>query len=156
MKKRGILVPERDVLDKLPRKEGRRTWREVLRDVWLAFRGKTFVTMRGYCFRCGSGFHIEAYQDCRFPLRPKCRCEDPVSLDMMRFNATSYWPTQLMKTAPSFVLEAKTGDHLTYEEAEELERRVGYGSEWWEEDTVEAIKNRGAVRAEHQAFENDS
>ncbi len=144
---------DRSILDKLPKKQvlRPRTWRHVLRDVWLALRGRTFVTMRGYCFHCKKRFHVEAYQDCLFPIRPRCGCVDPVSLDMMHFNDSDYFPTQLMREAPTLVLETKTGDHLTYKEAQELEHRVGYGEKWWEKDTIEAIKNRGAVRKEHEA-----
>jgi hypothetical protein len=143
---------DRSILDKLPAKNPyrKRAWREVLRDAWLGLRGKTFVTMRGHCFRCGRRFHIECYQDCLFPIRPRCGCEDPVSLDMMNFNGSSYWPTQLMKENPASVLEVKTGDHLTIEESKALEERVGYGGEWWQEDTIRAIQDRYAVRQEHR------
>lgn len=143
---------DRSILDKLPAKEARfrRTWREVLRDTWMAFRGKTFVAMRGHCFACGNSFHVEAYQDCLFPIRPRCGCTDPVSLDMMRFNGSMYFPLQLMKESPASVYQSKTGNHLTLSEAEELEQHIGYGERWWEEDTVANIKSRRAVRTEHE------
>jgi hypothetical protein len=117
----------------------------------MAFRGKTFVTMRGYCFHCREEFNLEAYQDCVFPTRARCACPDPVRFDMMAFNSAHYFPTELMRVSPSEAVEFKTGDHLTFEEAEALERRVGYGSKWWEKSTVKAVRDRAAIRREHEA-----
>lgn len=154
-------LTDRSILDKLPKREINpfsnerpRRLRDALKDAWMAFRGKTFVTMRGHCFHCDKTFHVECYQDCLFPIRPRCGCTDPVSLDMMHFNGSGYFPLQLMKENPTFVYEAKTGDHLTVEESRELEQRLGYGKNWWEENTLENIKNRHAVRTEHKTDES--
>lgn len=149
---------DRSILDKLPKKEvyRKRGWRGVLRDVWLAFRGKTFVTMRAVCFHCGQSTNVEAYQDCIFPIGPRCDCPDPLRLDAMTFNGATYFPTELMRRSVGSVLEAKTGDHLTMPELSALEERLGYGLEWWEKDTVENIKNRGAVRMEHRVHPDEA
>lgn len=143
---------DRSILDKFPPKKVYRPrgWRGALKDAWLALRGKTFVTMRGHCFHCGKGFHVEAYQDCVFPMRPRCGCVDPVSLDAMAFNDSHYYPTQLMRASVGSVLESKCGDHMTIPELEELERKVGYGEKKYQTETVEAIQNRYAVRKEHE------
>lgn len=65
-----------------------RSFRQVLHDVWLAVRGKTFVTLSGCCHACGEDFYIEVYQDLNHPLP-----FGKVGIAYGNFNDVMYFPS---------------------------------------------------------------
>jgi len=71
-----------------------RTLGEFVRDILLAFKGKTYVTMRGTCRNCGTEFRLECYQDKTFPMKDQCACgSGNFGFDLKKFNGSYYSPT---------------------------------------------------------------
>lgn len=73
---------------RLMRHTHRRTLGQVLRDVWLAVRGETYVTMSACCHTCDKDFLIEVYQDLAFPMT-----SGGIGIAYANVNDVMYYPT---------------------------------------------------------------
>ena len=73
---------------RLMRPAHRRTFGQVLRDMWLALRGETYVTLNACCHTCDKDFLIEVYQDLNFPMT-----NGGIGIAYANFNDVMYYPT---------------------------------------------------------------
>ena len=63
-----------------------------LRNIWLALIGKTFVSFRGYCFKCECDYTVEMHQSENFARHRSCMCVDANNFDMIKFNGRMFYP----------------------------------------------------------------
>lgn len=90
----------------------KRSFLKAFKDVFAAMCGKTYVSVRAYCFSCETNYYIEFYQDYLFPVRSRCKCPDTDSFDLMSFNNSFYFPSvksRLAKEQPSVLENMRTG-----------------------------------------------
>lgn len=138
------MKPERHAARNWPK------WMRRLHRAWRSLRGETWVYLELHCFGCDSGYAVEIREEWAWPLIGRCKCENPHSIKSCTWNSAPVFPIESQRQSPGNVWFAKTGEHLTVEQIATLEAATGYGKKWWQTETVEAVRNRRAVRKEHE------
>lgn len=123
--------------------------KDRLRRAWRVLKGEhRWVYLELHCFACDSKYAVEIREGWTWPLIGQCKCREPMNLKSCTWDRALVFPIESQRQSPGMVHASKTGDYLTFEQAEALEKETGYGEKWWQTETVKNIRDRYAVRKE--------